>query len=251
MEQIRLELKELNNLKVRSVNITGYCDDQGSISYNKNLAQRRVATTSRLLHSMGIDSTHIAKKTAFGSKELVYGPLANSIELQRQLNRKVQIVVWALQRKTQKRKAPILMSSKVWMEPRKVNKEIPEAPSRPSRVGGILFVPGTTDILPESQFAMNLLLKTMKTHPLSMAKIEGHIWHPGGYGDAFNRRSNSFDLSFGRAKVVAMYLTSHGIEPNRISYIGLQNYVPTSKGAKYDRRVEVKLTYKENLAQTH
>lgn len=246
------KVKEVRGLNIRSIEITGYCDDIGSKAYNHGLALRRVRATVKVLQSLGIDSFKIAQKTAHGSQPLDSHCLYASIYQQRELNRKTAIKIWALSSKGKPgQKSPILITHHLLTQPRRVDYPVEKAVLQPSRIGDILFVPNTTDLLPECQFALNYLLKVMQAYPNCHAKIEGHIFSPGAYGDALDKRTGMFDLSFARAKRVSNFLTSNGIDASRVTYIGLANYVPTNLGAKYDRRVEVKLTYPDNLALQH
>ena len=48
-------------------------------------------------------------------------------------------------------------------------------------------------------------------------------------------------LSARRAKRIYDYLIFKGVNPNRLSYIGLENQFSLHKGAKYDRRVEIEI----------
>lgn len=235
----------ISELKIRSVSLSGYCDDRGSILLNKKLAEKRIDAVMASLHTLEIDSSHLARQMAFGRQALTIGPGTDSVQLQRKINRRVDVVVWALRPEKVSLHKPILLSADLLKAPRK--ELAPEKPvvhiPKPNRIGNILFVPGSTDVLPECEFALNTLFEVMKGHPNCKARIEGHIWNPGGFSSSYTPGSTIGDLSFARAKTVSTYLIQRGIPAHRITLIGLENHVPTNKGAKFDRRVEVKLKY--------
>lgn len=239
----------ISALKIRSVSLSGYCDDRSSIRLNKKLAQKRIDAVVESLHTLGIDSSHVASQMAIGKQALAIGPGTDSVQLQRKMNRRVDVVVWALRPEKVSLHRPILFSADLLKTPRKElapEKPVVETP-KPSRIGNILFVPGTTDILPECQFALNALFEVMDGHPNCKARIEGHIWNPGGFSHSYTPGTTAIGLSFARAKKVSSYLIQRGISANRITHIGLEDFVPTNKGGKFDRRVEVKLKYDDDL----
>lgn len=59
--------------------------------------------------------------------------------------------------------------------------------------------------------------------------------------DGLDLNTGKENLSVVRAKTIYDYLKHKGIKSKRMSYKGLKANYPTGKGAKYDRRVEIKV----------
>ena len=105
-------------------------------------------------------------------------------------------------------------------------------------LNGILFEGGTDLLLDESMPTLKTLHQELVKHPQLVIQIQGHI-----YDTAFNlsEEKRNETLSARRAKRIYDYLIFKGINPKRLSYIGLENQFPLHKGAKYDRRVEIEI----------
>jgi len=106
-------------------------------------------------------------------------------------------------------------------------------------LNGILFQGDEAILLEESMPALQTLYKELIKHPQLVIQIQGHI-----YDTDFiltEGSTNEMTLSARRAKRIYDYLIFKGIDPIRLSYIGLEGQFPLHKGAKHDRRVEVEI----------
>lgn len=97
-------------------------------------------------------------------------------------------------------------------------------------------------ILQQSYKELTRLLELMQDNPKMRIEIGGHTDDKGSV--EYNRK-----LSESRAKAVADYLTSKGIDPKRLSYRGYGKSKPiednsTEEGRSKNRRVEIKVLSK-------
>lgn len=108
------------------------------------------------------------------------------------------------------------------------------------QIGGIEFVPGTSQITESSIPKLNRLKDFLIINSMLNIEIQGHVYEPG--------EDNSFSgqkMSEARAKRIMKYLTDHGISRERLSAVGYGNTAPIYKNPKTyseeqaNRRVEI------------
>ncbi len=109
-----------------------------------------------------------------------------------------------------------------------------------SRIRSINFVGGQARVLPSSISSLKRLYKLMLKNPTLKIRIDGHI---NGYNED---QSMAYLLSIDRAKTVLHYLSSNGINKNRITIKGFgeskmlfPSLSRTEEEAEMNRRVEV------------
>ena len=73
--------------------------------------------------------------------------------------------------------------------------------------------------------------------------IQGHVCCTENKRDAIDKKTGKRNLSMARAKFIYDYLIKKGIKRSRMKYIGLKNKYPLGGDTKFDRRVEIKITY--------
>ena len=61
--------------------------------------------------------------------------------------------------------------------------------------------------------------------------------------DAVDKRTQKRNLSVARAKYIYDYLARKGVDKKRMKYVGLRRKFPLGGDPKYDRRVEILITY--------
>jgi len=103
----------------------------------------------------------------------------------------------------------------------------------------ILFDTGKSTIRQESYAVLQNIVDIMKEYPNTSFVIEGHT-------DSVGRESSNQTLSENRAKSVRDYLTTIGMDGNRLSSIGYGESRPiapnnTKAGRQQNRRVEISL----------
>jgi outer membrane protein OmpA-like peptidoglycan-associated protein len=108
-----------------------------------------------------------------------------------------------------------------------------------SMQGAAHFATNKADLTPESQATLRPLLQQMQQLPNVVGEISGHTDSTGPV--EFNR-----DLSQRRADAVKQYFVDGGIDPDRITIIGLGESDPvaentTAEGRRENRRVDIVL----------
>lgn len=101
----------------------------------------------------------------------------------------------------------------------------------------VLFRTNETELLPSSFAELDLIVANLKNNLQSRVEILGHTDNSGT--EKINKA-----LSTGRAKAVAGYISSHGIDKTRIKYSGYGSSKPvatndTEEGRQQNRRVEL------------
>lgn len=105
---------------------------------------------------------------------------------------------------------------------------------------GITFDSNSYAILPQFRGTLDQVSQTLANYPKTYVDVYGHTDATGG--DAIN-----MPLSENRARSVADYLSSHGVQPVRIGIRGFGSSQPiatndTPDGRAQNRRVEIRLT---------
>ena len=107
------------------------------------------------------------------------------------------------------------------------------------RLNNIFFAYQKSNLGPESQGELDRILKLMNDYPKLKIEVSGHT-------DNVGSREYNLKLSKQRAKAVADYLISKGIDKSRITYVGYGFDKPVSDnnsaaGRKLNRRSEIKI----------
>jgi outer membrane protein OmpA-like peptidoglycan-associated protein len=103
----------------------------------------------------------------------------------------------------------------------------------------VFFETGSAALLPGSDPELKKLLLTLKKNADMKIEIRGHTDNTGSHA------TNQL-LSESRAKSVYSYLTSNGIDPSRLTYLGFGETQPkadnaTAEGRRQNRRTEFKV----------
>jgi outer membrane protein OmpA-like peptidoglycan-associated protein len=104
------------------------------------------------------------------------------------------------------------------------------------RFKNILFVPDSTEFMPDSIAILNGAMATLQAHPAVRIEIGGHT-------DNVNTEEHNLSLSQRRADAVREYLITHGILPDRLIAVGYGALRPiddnnTAEGRWHNRRIE-------------
>jgi len=110
------------------------------------------------------------------------------------------------------------------------------------RLKNIFFTTNKSELLPESFLELDKLVRYLYDRPTTFIKISGHT-------DKTGNEDQNKTLSEARAKAVADYLISKGIDKLRINYIGYGSTKPiatndTDEGKQQNRRVEFVISKK-------
>ncbi len=243
--QLDTFLSALPKDKVLDVTIYGYCDDRGSEAYNLQLSQNRANTIREIIMDYGIKDVII--KDTDGKGELLLTKLDNTTdEVQRKLNRKVELIV-ALANPA-KGESPAIVVEDAQPTEETVNQYKTFDDNdimKGDRIllENILFRTNYSSVKGSSYKDLRLLAKFLKDHDNLYFKIQGHVCCINRGRDAIDLRTGKRNLSVMRAKFIYDYLAQLGIEKKRMRYEGFGSKHPLGGQIKYDKRVEILITY--------
>jgi outer membrane protein OmpA-like peptidoglycan-associated protein len=235
-EQYRLLLffSQLEGVDIEKISIYGFADDRGSESYNLVLSQNRANAIKEIFSNNEFDESKITNVDGKGEIliKIVKDADINKI---RGLNRKVEIIV-----------SPYF-PPRVIVEPEK--KDIKTILKGELSAGdkfnldNILFQTGYSNILPESEQTLKDIAEILLERKDVYFTIQGHVCCTQNSRDAIDRATNLRNLSVARAKFIYNYLSRKGIDAKRMKYVGMRRKFPLGGEPKYDRRVEILITY--------
>ena len=231
-----LFLSKVVKLDINKIQIYGFCDDRGSENYNKTLSERRAKTIKDVFSNNEINSNLI---TNVDGKGEILLKIVDSKEVDkiRGLNRKVEITVIENVEEEQ--------STIKERKEEKFNGLLAENLKKGDKflLENILFKTGYTYLMPESKPVLNQLAQTLKQRTDFKFSIQGHVCCTENSRDAVDRRTKQRNLSLARAKYIYDYLVKKGIDKNRMNYVGMRRKFPLGGDPKFDRRVEIVITY--------
>ncbi|MFC4722825.1 OmpA family protein [Geojedonia litorea] len=235
-EQYRLLLffSQLEGVDIEKIAIYGFTDDRGSDSYNMVLSQNRANSIKEIFSNNEFDESKITNVDGKGEILLKLVKEADISKI-RGLNRKVEIIVM-----------PYNPPRKI-VEPEK--KDIKTILTGELKAGdkikleNILFQTGYSAILPESKKTLEDLAEVLLTRSDIYFTIQGHVCCTQNSRDAIDRATNQRNLSVSRAKFIYDYLAKKGVDTRRMKYVGMRRKFPLGGEPKYDRRVEILITY--------
>lgn len=235
--------------KIEDISIYGYCDDRGSDAYNQALSQRRADAIKSEFVAKGVPDSII--KNSDGKGELLLTRLDDATnEIQRQLNRKVEIIVSIkdLSKPVEKElieKEPI---EEVKEDPSSY-KSFPLAATDTIAKGdkillkNILFKTNYSYLNGKSYKDLRALTKFLKDNPQYIFKIQGHVCCIKRGRDGVDLKTGKRNLSLARAKFVYNYLAKNGVDKKRMRYEGFGSKFPLGGDKAKDKRVEILVTY--------
>lgn len=231
-----LFLSKVVKLDINKIQIYGFCDDRGSENYNKTLSEKRAETIKDVFSLNEINSNLITNVDGKGEILLKIVDSKN-VEKIRGLNRKVEITVIENVEEEQsnyKERKEENFDGLLAENLKKGDKFLLE---------NILFKTGYTYLMPESKPVLNQLAQTLKQRTDFKFSIQGHVCCTENSRDAVDRRTKQRNLSLARAKYIYDYLVKKGIDKNRMNYVGMRRKFPLGGDPKFDRRVEIVITY--------
>ncbi|GGG36998.1 OmpA family protein [Bizionia arctica] len=228
-------LSEIEALDIQKISIYGFTDDRGSDSYNLVLSQERANAIKTIFSNNEFDESII---TNVDGKGKILVKLIKEADLNkiRGLNRKVEIIV-------QPYNPP-----RELVQPEK--KDITESLNDKNLKAGdkillenILFKTGYSVLLPESKKTLEDMAKIMVEREDIYFTIQGHVCCTQNSRDALDRKTKQRNLSLARAKYIYDYLAKKGVDKRRMKYVGMRRKFPLGGEPKFDRRVEILITY--------
>ena len=95
----------------------------------------------------------------------------------------------------------------------------------------------------ESKKTLKEIAKVLKERDDIYFTVLGHVCCTKNSRDALDKKTRKYNLSVARAKYVYDYLVKQGIDKKRMKYKGMRRMFPLGGDPKYDRRVEILITY--------
>lgn len=229
-------IQGLQQEKIKRISIYGFCDDRGSDRYNLNLSQNRADAIKQIFSSTGVKEELISNVD--GKGEILLKIIATEdLNVIRGLNRKVEIEVeYNIPEKEKaknvedNRKKPITLESELRVGDKIV-------------LDKILFRTGYSYVLEESIPVLEKIARTLRDKNTIYFTIKGHVCCTAYGRDAVDRGTGKRNLSFARARYIYEYLMKNGVAKKRMKYIGLKHKYPLGGDPKFDRRVEIEITY--------
>jgi len=248
-EQNRLLLfiQKLERKEIKRVSIYGFCDDRGTDQYNLGLSQNRANAIKDVFSGSGIKQNLITNVDGKG-EILLKIITSENVNIIRGLNRKVEIEI---EYKSNK-KGVVVKKNKGTVDNKKIDDKgrvLPLTLESELMVGDkvvlkdILFQTGYSYILKESIPVLKNVVKKLKEKENLYFTIEGHVCCTTDGRDAIDRGTGRRNLSLTRARYIYNYLARNGISKKRMKFIGLKHKFPLGGGIKFDRRVEIEITY--------
>ncbi len=107
----------------------------------------------------------------------------------------------------------------------------------------ILFKTGYSQVVPESKKLLESIAKVLVERKDIYFTIQGHVCCTQNSRDAVDRKTNLRNLSEARAQYIYDYFAKKGVEKKRMKHTGLRRKFPLGGDPKFDRRVEILITY--------
>ncbi len=237
--RLLLFISSLDTLAIEKISIYGFCDDRGANDYNLNLSQNRANAIKSIFSDNEISESLI---TNVDGKGEILLKIVNEQDLLkiRGLNRKVEIIV------TEKSASVVLKE----LSDNPPHKDTPEILKGDLKVGdkvvfeNILFKNGYSYVVSkESKKALQNIADVLKEKKDIYFTIQGHVCCTQNSRDAVDKQTKKRNLSLARAKYVYNYLAKKGVDKKRMKYVGMRRKFPLGGDQKFDRRVEVLITY--------
>lgn len=239
--RLLLFISTLADTDIESISIFGFCDDRGASEYNLKLSQQRADAIKAIFANNEISESLITNVDGKGEILLKIVDEKDILKI-RGLNRKVEIIA--------KPKPPkaIVVEEKT---PEK-KKDVPEIIKGDLKIGdkivfdNILFKTGYSTVMPESKKTLEEIAKSLVERKDIYFTIQGHVCCTQYSRDAVDRKTKKRNLSVARAKYVYDYFAKKGVDKKRMKYVGLRRLFPLGGDPKFDRRVEILITYVKN-----
>lgn len=239
--RLLLFISNLTDVNIESISIYGFCDDRGADTYNLKLSKQRANAIKTIFSNNEISESLITNVDGKGEILLKIVEEKNILKI-RGLNRKVEIIV--------KPKAPKPIKTKdtipVVVKEKSVTDLIKQSTKGDKIVfKDILFKTGYATVTPASKKILNQIAEALVERNDLYFTIQGHVCCTQFSRDAVDRRTKKRNLSEARAKYVYDYFAKKGVNKKRMRHLGLRRKFPLGGDPKFDRRVEILITYAE------
>lgn len=242
--RLLLFISKLQDIEIEAIAIYGFCDDVGADTYNLKLSQQRADAIRTIFSNNEISESLISNVDGKGEILLKIVDEKDILKI-RGLNRKVEIIV------TQKQ--PEVKTAQEELKP-----DVPKKKTTTEKIKGhlevgdkivfenILFKTGYSTVTSPSKKVLEHIAKALVERDDIYFTIQGHVCCTKYTRDAIDKKTKQRNLSVARAKYVYDYFAKKGVDKKRMRYLGLRRKFPLGGDPKYDRRVEILITYVGN-----
>ena len=237
--RLLLFISTLNDVDIESISIYGFCDDIGADTYNLKLSQQRANAIKTVFSNNEISEDLITNVDGKGKILLKIVNEKNLLKI-RGLNRKVEIIV---------KPKPPKVEQIIVEKPVAKKKDVPELIKGKLKAGdkivfeNILFKTGYSTVTPNSKKTLESIAKALVERKDIYFTIQGHVCCTQYSRDAIDRKTKKRNLSEARAKYVYDYFAKKGVDKKRMRHLGMRRKFPLGGDPKFDRRVEILITY--------
>ena len=237
--RLLLFISTLTDVDIESISIFGFCDDIGADTYNLKLSQQRANAIKAIFSNNEISESLITNVDGKGEILLKIVSEKDVLKI-RGLNRKVEVIVKPQVHKPKQENELVKAEEK---------KDVSEQIKGDIKVGdkivfeNILFKTGYSTVTPASKKNLESIAKSLKERKDIYFTIQGHVCCTQFSRDAVDRKTKKRNLSEARAKYVYDYFAKKGISKKRMRHVGLRRKFPLGGDPKFDRRVEILITY--------
>lgn len=246
--RLLLFISKLDDIDIDKIEIYGFCDDRGSENYNLTLSQNRANAIKTIFSNNELDEDKISNVD--GKGEILLKIVSeNDVVKIRGLNRKVEIIVHPKIKEITKntKKDSTNLPKKDSLKTKEITlKNIQEGTVKVGdkiTLNKLYFKTGYSYLVKESKPVLQELAKVLKENKDVYFSIQGHVCCTKNSRDAVDRKTNKRNLSLARAKYIYDYLAKKGVDKKRMRYVGMRRKFPLGGEPKYDRRVEILVTY--------
>lgn len=238
IEKNRLVLfvQGLKDIEIERISIYGFCDDRGTDNYNLVLSQNRADEIKKIFSNFGVDDNLISNVD--GKGEILLKVIASdNLNIIRGLNRKVEINVEYKSYEADVLKMEVLAKEEEGFLSNTI------AVGDKIILDNLLFKTGFSTLEKDSVEVLEGIATSLVNRKDVYFTILGHVCCTKNSRDAIDKKTGKRNLSLARAKYIYDYLLKKGVKKKRMRYVGLRNRFPLGGEVKYDRRVEIVITY--------
>ncbi|GAA4967882.1 OmpA family protein [Algibacter aquimarinus] len=239
--RLLLFISTITDVDIESISIYGFCDDVGADSYNLKLSQQRANAIKAIFANNEISEDLITNVDGKGEILLKIVNEKNLLKI-RGLNRKVEIIVNPKPPKTKEEKK---VEAIVKAEKKTVEEKLKGSLKAGDKIifDNILFKTGYSTVTPSSRKTLESIAKILVERDDIYFTIQGHVCCTQFSRDAVDRKTKKRNLSEARAKYVYDYFAKKGVNKKRMRHLGMRRKFPLGGDPKFDRRVEILITY--------
>lgn len=241
--RLLLFISSLDTIAIDKISIYGFCDDRGTNDYNLELSQNRADAIKDMFSSYGIDKSLITNVN--GKGEILLKVLnEDEVHKIRGLNRKVEIIVKPKDKTKETAKPEVTTTAT--KDKKVTTQDIANGTVKKGdkiRLENIYFKTNYSYVTSDSKKTLEELAKILVAKKNIYFTIQGHVCCTQNSRDAVDKKTQKRNLSVARAKYIYDYLARKGVDKKRMKYVGMRRKFPLGGDPKYDRRVEIVITY--------